>query len=662
MRLSSLLTTTGVFVAAGAVCAVAAVFSVRTVESASRDQVFAELRAEGHDWAEVDTEGLQVFLIGTAPDEATRFEALSAAGRAVDAARVIDNMLVEEADAIEPPRFSMEILRNDAGISVIGLVPAETDRDALMEVFSGIAGDAEVTDLLDVAEFDAPKGWERSLDFATEALEDLPRSKISVEAGRVAIKAMTETPAARSRLETELARNAPDDLRLALDITAPRPVISPFTLRFRIDGGGARFDACSADTEETRDRILSAAAEAGAEGQLRCTLGLGVPSSEWGAAAALAIEKLAELGEGTVTFTNADVALLAVEGTPQADFDRVVGELESELPEVFALTSVLPQPPEQTDEGPREFTATLGPEGEVQLRGLISGAAARQTADSYARAAFGSEAVYMATRIDEDLPQGWPVRVLAGLQSLAQLDRGSVRVGTDTVAVTGVSGNPEANAEIARLLADKLGEDADFDIDVSYDERLDPELGIPTPQECVAQVNAIVAVRKITFEPASATLDASAKDILDDIAEILKTCREIPLEIGGHTDSQGREVMNQELSRDRAQAVLEALQLRQVLVAPYTVTGYGESTPIADNSTEEGREANRRIEFRLLETDDPEEQDGADQDGAEADEADSGDAAQDTPGDAADGDTAPQDDGDTPAEDAPVEGTGDEQN
>ena len=667
MRLSSLLPTIGVFTAAGAACAVAAVFSVRTVESVSREDVLAELRASGYDWAEVDTEGLQVYLIGTAPDEATRFEALSAAGRVVDAARVIDNMQVEETDAIEAPRFSIELLRNDAGISAIGLIPAESDRAALMEHFSNIAGGAEVTDLLDAADFPAPEGWEDSLDFATRVLEELPRSKISVEAGRVAVKAMTETPAARSKLEADLARRAPDDVQLALDITAPRPVISPFALRFRIDGDGARFDSCSADTEESRDQILRAAAEAGAEGQLSCTLGLGVPSSEWGEAAALAIAKLDKLGAGTVTFSNADVTLQAVQGTAQDRFDRIVGELENQLPEVFALTAVLPEPPqEDAAEGPKEFTATLSPEGEVQLRGVVPGAAARETTDSYARAAFGSESVFTATRIDDELPQGWAVRVLAGLESLAQLERGNVTVRPDSVAVSGVTGSTEASAVIASLLAEKLGEDGDFDIDVRYDERLDPLLGIPTPEECVAQINDMVAAQKINFEPGSATLDASAKEVLDDIATLLNTCGEIPLEIGGHTDSQGREVMNQQLSQDRAQAVLEALQMRQVLVAPFTVTGYGESTPIADNGTAAGREENRRIEFRLLETEedadeagDAEAGDEATADDASADEdaAAQDAAAEDTPEDA---ETA--DDGDAPAEDGPVEGTEDEQN
>jgi len=88
--------------------------------------------------------------------------------------------------------------------------------------------------------------------------------------------------------------------------------------------------------------------------------------------------------------------------------------------------------------------------------------------------------------------------------------------------------------------------------------------------------------------------------VMDDIAELLKLCGDIPLEIQGHTDSQGRESMNEQLSQDRAQAVLDALRNRRVLTASYRVKGYGETQPIADNGTEEGREANRRIAFHLI--------------------------------------------------------------
>jgi OOP family OmpA-OmpF porin len=58
--------------------------------------------------------------------------------------------------------------------------------------------------------------------------------------------------------------------------------------------------------------------------------------------------------------------------------------------------------------------------------------------------------------------------------------------------------------------------------------------------------------------------------------------------------------MNLSLSQSRANAVLNALMSRRILTTGLTAKGYGETVPIADNSTEEGREANRRIEFTLI--------------------------------------------------------------
>ena len=165
------------------------------------------------------------------------------------------------------------------------------------------------------------------------------------------------------------------------------------------------------------------------------------------------------------------------------------------------------------------------------------------------------------------------------------------------------SGNPDASTEIASLLADKLGEGAAYDIAVQYQEKLDPVLGLPTPDECEAEIGEVVKVAKINFEPGSATIDASALGTMDDIAEILKQCGAIPLEIQGYTDSQGRETMNQALSQSRAESVLNELRARRVLTGSFTAKGYGEDSPVASNQTEEGREANRRIEFKLIRPD-----------------------------------------------------------
>lgn len=599
MRLSSLFILVSAFAAAAVVSLGVAWVAAGAIEEISAKDVRTELDRDALTWADVDTDGLHVFLIGTAPNEAARFQALSAAGRVVDTARVIDQIDIYDTDKIAPPRFSIELLRNDTGVSLIGLLPAATNREQLMGDITRAVPEAPLSDFLEVADYPVPEGWDDALDYAVSILEDLDRSKISIEAGSVTVKGAVANEDMRRKVEADLARRAGDDVTLALELTAPRPVISPYTLRFISDAEGARFDACTAPTKESRAQIFSAAAEAGLEDKVQCRLGLGAPTSHWSEAAALGIKAISELGGGTITFADAEVALFALQGTDRAVFDRVVGALENDLPEVFVLEANLPEPPSDAPEEIAEFTATRSPEGNVQLRGRINSKIARQTADSFARAAFGSTAVRTTARVDDTLPADWSNRVLAGIEALSQLSNGAVIVTQDALSVTGNTGNQDARSEISGLLADKLGESEEFEISVTYQEKLDPALGIPTPEECEAMIGEIIGDRKITFEPGSATLDLATRDIMDEIAELLQLCGDIPLVIAGHTDSQGRESMNQQLSQERAQAVVNALRQRRVLTASYEVIGYGEEQPIASNDTEAGREANRRIEFKL---------------------------------------------------------------
>ncbi len=600
MRLSAIFAIAASFVVAAVLCLVAAGFSVRVIEDNSRNSVRDTLDLNGMVWSEVDAYGLQVFLGGTAPSEADRFKALSVAATVVDAARVIDQMNVADSAEIAPPDFSVEILRNDSGLSLIGLIPTATDRADLLEHMVRATDGTDVIDLLEAADYPQPATWEDALDFAVDALEDLPRTKISVAANRVEIKAMADSAEHKAKIEADLTRSAPEGISLALTISAPRPVITPFTLRFLIQDGQARFDACSADTEDARRAILTAAEKSGLRQEADCVIGLGVPSPQWGTATSQAITALAELGGGSVTFSDADITLVAEQGISENRFDDVVGALETSLPDVFALHAVLPAPPQETPEIKPEFVATLSPEGLVQIRGRVGSEVARDTVNSFAKARFTSDSVHNTARVAEGLPQDWPLRVLSGLEALSYLSNGAVSVTPDIVELSGNSGNKNAQAAIAQFLSNKLGDAKEFSINVTYREALDPVASIPTPDECEEEIAGILTERKINFEPGSATIDANGAAIMDDIAKILKKCGEIRMEIGGHTDSQGREVMNQQLSQARARAVLNELRDRRVLTSSLTSKGYGESTPIADNKTEDGREANRRIEFKLI--------------------------------------------------------------
>tara|TARA_R110002111_G_scaffold27095_3_gene58333 strand:+ start:1507 stop:3690 length:2184 start_codon:yes stop_codon:yes gene_type:complete len=592
-------TTTAIF-AAASLAALGAWWAALAVESRSAAAVKSQLLISGVGWASVSADGLQIHLSGTAPNEAARFRTVNLVGTVVQAARIRDRLEVAAFQAIEAPRFSVEILRNDDGISLIGLVPGKAREDQLVASVAKLARGTQVADMLETADFPAPANWDKALDFGLFALERLPRSKISVSADLVAVTAISGSTSEKRRLESDLARALPAGIKADIDISAPRPVLTPFTLRFVKDEGGARFDACSADTIKARDRILSAGSKAGNSAKTACTVGLGVPTPRWTEAAELAIGAVSALGNANVTFSDADVSLVAAETTPQALFDRVVGDLQTQLPPVFSLKAVLTPKPSVSPQGPAEFTAVLDKDGQAQLRGRLTDDIMREAVDSFAKAQFGADRVYTATRPDANLPDGWPVRVLAGLEALAQLHHGELTVQPDLVKISGVTGNPDGKARISQILSGKLGQGQTFGIDVAYDEKFDPSAALPTPGECAARLNSAMSLNKINFAPGSAEIDVAAEATIDTLAEILAECPPLEMEIGGYTDAQGSEGGNRALSQARAEAVLIALQGRRLKMAGFVATGYGEDNPVADNDSEAGREANRRIEFKLL--------------------------------------------------------------
>lgn len=600
MRLPAAVLVLILMLAGAGVSYVGAIVAVNVVEDSSEIGVREALDGASLDWAEVQADGLQVLLSGTAPSEAMRFKALSTAGGVVDAARVVDGLDVEQAKALDAPRFSIEILRNDSGISLIGLIPTEQDRDALIAGFSDAAGGARVADLLESSDFPSPEGWAKATQFATQTAGLFPRSKISMTAEYIEVSAVTDSAEEKQASEAALFQFLPSGIQVELNVSAPRPVITPFTLRFVKDESGTYFDACSADDQQASSLIEAAAGEAGFDGAFECTIGLGVPTPSWGDAAAQAIAALDEIGTGVLTMSDVDIDLIASERTSQDVFDTVVGELENTLPELFSLHAKLLKIEEAEDLGPPEFVATLSPEGHVQLRGRLPDRLARASVESFANAHFAGGNTYMAARLDPNLPAGWPVRTMIALEALAQLSSGSVVVEPDTIQLKGRTGNQDAKFEISRMLSDQLGQGQQFDLDVTYVETLDPSTFIPSPIECLADIRAAAAEVQIKFEPSSATITQEAQPTMDRLAEILLKCGPLRLEIQGHTDSQGRESMNLTLSQSRAEAVIEELMNRRILVSSIVAKGYGEAQPIADNETEEGREANRRIEFHLI--------------------------------------------------------------
>jgi len=602
MRIIPVILSALAFAAAGVGAYFAAGLTVSWIENSSATAVEKRLALEGFDWASVQTDGLKVVLEGEAASEALRFKALAAAGQIVEAARVIDNFTITDSRPPVAPKFSVEILRNGKSISLIGLVPTKADNANFKDRVARIADDLPVADFLETADYPVPDAWSSVISYGLLALERLEHSKISIGETQVTIEAIGESEAQKSKLLEELTRRTPADITSKIGISAPRPVITPFTLRFRITADGASFDACSADSPEAAVQILAAAKAAGLAEEATCRQGLGVPSPLWSKAATQAIAALTKLGGGSVTLSDADVTLTAPAGTDPTLFDTITSRLDGDLPEVFALNPILlvaPETPED-DAAIPEMVATLSPEGQVQIRGPVISPRAQRTLQTFAYAVFGSEDVYLSTKLQDNLPEGWMVRSLASLAGLSKLNSGIATVSPNAIDITGLTGRRSAKTDIAQILIDRLGDGAEFELEVTYLEELDPLARMLNGAECVAEITDLASQNKIKFEPGSATLDGDSRDTVQAIAEVFERCLEAPIEIGGHTDSQGREEMNLNLSKGRAEAVLTALRGARVKLKSLTAEGYGETQPIADNGTEEGREANRRIEFRLV--------------------------------------------------------------
>jgi OOP family OmpA-OmpF porin len=105
----------------------------------------------------------------------------------------------------------------------------------------------------------------------------------------------------------------------------------------------------------------------------------------------------------------------------------------------------------------------------------------------------------------------------------------------------------------------------------------------------------------IYFDPAKTNINPTAAKALDRNGMILKENPQLKVEIGGHTDASGNEKANQAISEKRAQSAMKYLQDKfNIPENRLTVKGYGATKPIADNSTQEGRSKNRRVEFKYI--------------------------------------------------------------
>ena len=109
-----------------------------------------------------------------------------------------------------------------------------------------------------------------------------------------------------------------------------------------------------------------------------------------------------------------------------------------------------------------------------------------------------------------------------------------------------------------------------------------------------------MTINNLFFELGKATLTPESDPELKRLVQVMNENADLRIEISGHTDNTGTDAINEKLSQARADAVKTYLMAAGVAPNRIQSKGYGSLKPIASNETEEGRQANRRVEFSIL--------------------------------------------------------------
>lgn len=346
----------------------------------------------------------------------------------------------------------------------------------------------------------------------------------------------------------------------------------------------------------------------GVAGAATLTLASGAPEG-WSGAMLAGQSALDPLDEGSFALAGTSAILSGLAQTPEEAKAAAVA-LEA-LPEGFDRIVAI----DVLDNGRVSFTLqydaatgamvtgdvpeTLGIDGMTEALGIEIGGEATTTFGGFADldARLGALAPilpdlnWLSLRVED-------AALFAEAESLPGLDVGTVdaalrvALATDEVSVhegtAPADGETRTNAATGRTETAKAGYWlATPDIEVSR-------------ATCTTEAETIQAGRSVRFLTGSAELDPASLAVINDLAGLLLTCTRgmgMQVQIGGHTDDQGDEMDNYRLSVARATAVRDAVIARGVPANKVQAFGYGATEPVADNTTEDGRSANRRTTF-----------------------------------------------------------------
>lgn len=192
-----------------------------------------------------------------------------------------------------------------------------------------------------------------------------------------------------------------------------------------------------------------------------------------------------------------------------------------------------------------------------------------------------------------------------GCASMKKRDKGAIIGATTGAVIGGVIGKQAGNTAVGAILGAAIGGAAGAIIG-NYMDKQAEEMKRDLEGATIERVGEGIKITfnsGILFDVNKAALRGEAKTNLEKLAVILNKYPDTKIVVEGHTDADGTEEYNLDLSRQRAQSVANFVSTNQVDPTRFTIMGYGESQPVAENTTAEGKQANRRVEIAIFAND-----------------------------------------------------------
>ena len=489
--------------------------------------------------------------------------------------------------------FVWSIKKSASGLAVSGFAPSDEEREKLGSRVRSLFGTMSITDRMDIAA-GAPDGWSKAALVAVEQLAQLRLGEASISDREMTVSGEASSEQIASSVKKTLKLQVPQNFRIVDQIRFSKPdVVVPaggYVMGI-VNEGPALNLVGMVPSEAARAALIDAikARFPGRQLNDKSQVAPGAPDG-WQQCVVAGLASLPRLKKGKSILTDRSLEVSG-ETDDYAASQSVPGDVKAAAGQTcdtrtnIAFTGQL-----KTD---LTWKATREANGMVTIEGEAPDDASRLRLVDIAQQIYSGYSVTDNMKIVGASAEPWSSAAHLGLEEMARLKNGEVTISGKELVIKGAAESEQVANDIRSVLSTDLppGFKSRDEITVMSVE----EKAADSCQSLMRQA----AKGSINFERAKADLMPESTQTLKDLVQIANECPSFNIQIDGHTDAEGTDERNSRLADRRARAVADFLAQNGVDPRRLTTNGYGATRPIGDNSTDEGRAKNRRIEFTV---------------------------------------------------------------